>query len=465
MGTFHGLAGQASVPPGPTSQIDGTAFFIDFFSEDYAIITLEADEPVLSTIVTEDGTFTLLTIPDMGYTREVGSPQLPYLSRLLAVPNTLVTIEILQEEHYTLDVGQIYPAQEPDPDSYPEANKEFKMDESVYASGNYPGELVEVVDTGMIRVVPFARIGFFPVQYDPVTGTAVVYERLQVKVSWDANTDFQVDPRQNSPHFEPFYINTFANWEEFRSTFSSELEWTQQVMNSPTGCEFLIITDPLFYDAAVALQEWRIIRGIDTWVKNTTETGTDEPQLKTYIQNALMTWIPAPSYVLFFGDSEHINPLYYNIHPYHGTLTGTDLWYFTILGSDYYPDMFYGRIPVDTVADATTIINEIINYDNNPPYHSGFYNNVTVAAYFQDDENNGYETRRFVRTSEEVKDYLLTEGFNVRRIYVTEPFINPTNYNNGPYGNGEALPPDLLRPLFLWDGDAADIIDRVNSMD
>ena len=75
----------------------------------------------------------------------------------------------------------------------------------------------------------------------------------------------------------------------------------------------------------------------------------------------------------------------------------------------------------------------ILNYEQNPPSNSDFYENMAVAAYFQDDENNGYETRRFVRTSEEIRDFLMAEGYESERIYVTEPYINPTNYNNGYY--------------------------------
>jgi len=464
---LQGFAGQAEPQSDQVITSDKTAFSVDQSNQEYTVLTFTTAAPNVQTIETEQGTFKLLSIPDTGYTSEVGSPQLPYLSTMLAVPDTQVTIEIISSKHYTMDVDTILPAQAPLPDKYVEEIPEFELNEEVYnANEFYPGEQVEIVDSGYIRVVPFVRIGFYPIQYNPVTGKAIVYQHLQVKVSWDPTVNYEVDPKQDSPHYVPFYENTMVNWPEFRSSFASSFTQEAEILNSGTGCEFLIITDPLFYDAAVDLQQWRIITGMDTWVVNTTETGTDEPLLKTYIQNAYMTWNPAPSYVLFFGDSEHIRPLYYNIHPYHGTLTGTDLWYFTIIGLDYYSEIFHGRIPVDTIADANTIVNEIINYEKNPPFHSGFYNNVTVAAYFQDDEHDGYETRRFVRTSEEVRDFLqlnLSDPFDVTRIYCTDASINPTNYNNGAYGNGEPLPPDLLRPLFTWDGDGTDIINRVNA--
>jgi hypothetical protein len=144
----------------------------------------------------------------------------------------------------------------------------------------------------------------------------------------------------------------------------------------------------------------------------------------------------------------------------------------TVSGSDYYPDYFYGRIPVDTIFEANNYIQKIIDYEVDPPYNSGYYTNITVASYFQDDEPNGFETRRFVRTSEELRDFLhfnAAEGnfYNVTRIYVTGSSINPMRYNNGIYGwpaPGADIPPELLRANgYPWDGDADDIKERVDS--
>jgi hypothetical protein len=241
---------------------------------------------------------------------------------------------------------------------------------------------------------------------------------------------------------------------------------------SSTGCDFLIITDTAFYDAAAALRDWKIERGIDTWLVDTFVTGSTSTELELYLQNVYDNWIPAPSFILFVGDAEIIPTTYYNVHPYHGTVTGTDLWYMTVSGPDHYPDYFYGRIPVDTVFDADNYIQKIIDYEVDPPYNSGYYKNMTVAAYFQDDEPNGYETRRFVRTSEEVRDFLHNNPaagniINVTRIYVTESSRNPRWYNDGSYGwpvPGAPIPAELLRSNgYPWEGDADDIKNSVDN--
>ncbi|MEW5937279.1 MAG: C25 family cysteine peptidase [Candidatus Thermoplasmatota archaeon] len=227
------------------------------------------------------------------------------------------------------------------------------------------------------------------------------------------------------------------------------------------------MTHPDFQAAAELLRAWKIRKGIDTEVVNTTVTGSTNSSIRAYIENAYNTWTPAPSYILFLGDAEFIPTNYFYEHPDHDCLTGSDLWYMTVNGTDYYPDLYYGRIPVDNEPDAYAVITKIINYEQNPPTFTYFYNNITVAAYFQDKNDDGYEDRRFVRTSEEIRDYLLSIGYDVERIYTAWSNRTPTNYNDGYYGvptSGDPIPAELLRSNgFAWDGDANDIINRVQS--
>jgi hypothetical protein len=119
---------------------------------------------------------------------------------------------------------------------------------------------------------------------------------------------------------------------------------------------------------------------------------------------------------------------------------------------------------VDTLAQANAVITKIVNYEQNPPTDPSFYDNVTVAAYFQDDNLDTYDDRPFVATSEEIRDFMLTQGYNVERIYEAPDSSNPLYYNDGSYGNGEPLPDDLLRSNgFAWDGNATHISNAINS--
>ncbi|MEW5937000.1 MAG: C25 family peptidase propeptide domain-containing protein, partial [Candidatus Thermoplasmatota archaeon] len=221
------MAGQGEVDLNPTAgnafqeQTKETRVCVDFSGDEHTILTFETGNVIENTMDTEEGTFTLLTIPNMGYTGEIGKPQLPHTSCFVAVPNTHIRIEILSQNCYERDVGRIYPAQELEGDLWEASNNEIVFDDAAYSKNKaYPGDPIKLLDSGKIRAIPFAKIGFYPVQYNPVTGRARVYTMLQVKISWDPHQLLNVEERHKSKYFDPLYENSFVNWQEFEKTHS-----------------------------------------------------------------------------------------------------------------------------------------------------------------------------------------------------------------------------------------------------
>ncbi|MFO7991315.1 MAG: C25 family cysteine peptidase [Thermoplasmata archaeon] len=441
-------------------------FSIDKNTKERLSLSMRCAEPMINEITVEGRIYTLLSTPEIEHTTTPGKPMLPHTSSTVAVPNLDVDLKITGTDYYEIDTGKIYPAQNPHPDSLDDYQDEFVIDEDLYSTDEfYPENAASINYKGNLRGIPFVQLGFYPVSYNPVKGIARVYTDVDIELTWDNTKTFNMDERLKSRHFESYYSNVFSNWAGFETNYEDELTARSKTTRGPSGCEYLIITDPLFIDAANTLANWKLERGIDTNVVDTTETGNTSSEIASYIRDAYNTWTPAPSYVLLLGDAENIATNYNNTHPYHGTATGTDLWYYTLDGSDYYPDMFYGRIPVDTQFDADNFIGKIVDYEVDPPYNSNYYRNVSVAAYFQDPGGDGYEDRRFVRTAEEIRDNLHNfTYYNVSRIYCTDASIDPTNYNDGTYANGQPLPADLLRSNgFAWDGDAADIKSHIDN--
>jgi len=432
------------------------------------IISYEMQDLMQMQVTTEQGIFTRLEIPGSGFLGELGKPQLPCINNLYAVPTTEVSLEIVEANiAESRNVGKVYPAQKPQIDCDTGENAEFIIDESFYDLDiNYPNNLAEIILDGKIRDIPFIRIGFYPVQYNPSEEIVTIYNKITIKITFEETLLPMESDFKHSP-FWSYYENVFTNWDEF-------LENTEIISShsggklEESGCEYLIITHPTFATLAQELEEWKNKRGIITKIVDTTETGDVAEDIMQYIQNAYDTWDPAPSYVLLVGDAEYVPTNYLYIHPYNETYTASDMWYATVSGSDYYPDIFIGRLPVDTTEQANIIVQKIIDYEKTPPTDSQFYSTGAVAAYFQDIQDppnsykDGYEDRRFVKTSEEIRDFLLTQGYDVERIYCTKPDVNPTNYNDGYYANGEPLPPELLRPGFAWDGDHNDITNAIN---
>ena len=429
----------------------------NYIKENELYISFNIQDIIEEQLTTEYGVFSTISIPQGGFIGDFGKPQMPVVTRLIAVPTVDVSLDIVDFKiTESRSIGKIYPAQFPQTDSEI-GELEFIIDEMFYQQDiKYPGKLAEIVYEGKIRDINIIKIEFYPVQYNPKQETVTVYDEITVVLTWDLNEPIRVESDFKHSYFYNIYENVFLNWKGF----IENTQIIEPIKESgkdfrEEGCDYLIITHPDFQLEITELADWKNTKGYLTKVVDTTVAGTTSSEIEEYIQEAYDTWEPRPSYLLLVGDNEFVPPS--------SSGTGTDLYYVTVDGSDYIPDMFHGRIPADTPQEAEIIVRKILTYEQNPPSLSSFYENFSVAAYFQDDEKNGYETRRFVRTSEEIRDYLMTLDYEGERIYVTEPDINPTHYNNGYYGDGEPLPDELLRPNFPWDGEAEDIINAIEN--
>ena len=426
-------------------------------------ITLDVTVPVPREEVVQQQatTFQRLSLQGTGSTSEIGQPEVPSFARFVAIPRgATVHVEVLADTMETRSGYLLYPAQEPRPEQGEEPD--LTLDLAAYQSDEFlPSNLVTLEGPYVIRGVDVVLVRFHPVQYNAADQELRVHSSLRVRLTFAGGGAMLPDGRLRSPYFEPLLASTLLNYRELESPQS-----LGSSLAGATGCDFLIITAPHLVDQANLLAAWKIRRGIDTMVRTTTQTGgSTVSAIKSYIQNAYDFWNPPPSFVLFLGDAEFIPTNYMTAHPQQapaGSLIGTDLYYATVDGTDdYFPDISTGRISVDTARQASYIINKIINYERNPPYEASFYSNVALAAYFED-ENLPYdrEDRKWVRTSEEIGSYLGSIGYDERRIYYAQTWVNPLYYSDG-----TPLPLYLLRDYygFPWDGNTTHILNWVNS--
>ncbi len=424
----------------------------EYNNENELLITFRLSELLEKKITNDLGNFIQFEIPNAGFIGEIGSPQTPAVTKLVAVSTHHHSLEILDSHIMeTRHIETMYPLQNPQTDSQNNEESIFVYNKSAYQKDDiFPQSTAEIVNSGKIRDIPYIKIRFNPVHYNPYQQMVTIYDTIKIRLTFYPDEPLVVEPNYTQKEYYPLYENIFNNWQ----TFVKNTVFQEQTTGKEIGCDYLIITHQNYYTQATELASWKYQTGFQTKTINVSDIGTTYQQIRQFIINAYSTWVPRPSYILLFGDAEFVPTTYLNG-------VATDLWYAAVEGTDYYPDLFIGRIPADTPAQAEVMVQKILTYEQTPPLLPSFYNNFVVAAYFQDDNMNGYEDRRFVLTSEEVRDYLLSQGYNGQRIYCTDSSINPTHYNNDYYANGEPLPAELLRPGFAWDGDADDIINAI----
>ena len=156
----------------------------------------------------------------------------------------------------------------------------------------------------------------------------------------------------------------------------------------PEGADYIIIAHPDFLAAVAPLAAHRAAQGLRVEtvdVRAIYDTFGDgrvsAAAIKTFLAHAFSNWTPpSPVYVLLVGDGHYDfknylgwgNPNF--IPPYLAAVdprssypwvaeTAADNRYVTLTGSDNFPDMMIGRLPVNSAAETQTVVDKIIGYE------------------------------------------------------------------------------------------------------
>ena len=413
----------------------------------------------ISDISIQGHDFDAISCEGLARTSKIGAPELPVLSILLACGEGDVHATFENIRTTRIEDVLPMPAQPPSPDIHGWIPPPISIDKTIYSSSkSYPAERFSAGNRIVIHGAEGRRIGIFPIRYLPSENSIEVTYRFTLII--EHNPPAPVPSRLATPAFARFNKNAFANPDVIACSNNRPRP------TSSSGAEMLIITTPAMSEPAESLAYWRRLSGIDTEVKTTSETGTSSSSIQSYIQTAYDTWSPAPEFLLIIGDAENIPPTYSSDdHPYHGTPTGTDLYYATVDGPDYYPDIFYGRMSVQSESQAWDVVRKVIDYEKvSFELGDSFYIKAACATYFQDSDGNGYADRRFAQTSEEIRDHLLSHERYVSRLYYANSTVDPTNWNNGSFGDGSPIPTELLRSSgFTWDANSYDVINAIDN--
>lgn len=157
--------------------------------------------------------------------------------------------------------------------------------------------------------------------------------------------------------------------------------------SATNGADYLIISHEKFLGVLSPLVELKEAQGLRTKVidveaiYNEFNAGLESPvAIKAFLAHALRHWeTRRPTYVLLVGDStsyyrgetrnEAIN--YVPSFSYQAGETAqdkwaSDHWYTTVAGTDALADIILGRLSVNSVEDAQTVVEKIVHYTQRP---------------------------------------------------------------------------------------------------
>ncbi len=409
-------------------------------------VTYNIPGATVQTVDENNTSYSLLKVKGFGVNNSEGNPTLPNYQDIFAVPQTSnLSVSVLSSTYRDYPNYTIYPSQGPAIDI--DTVIPFKINRATYQSNSfYPGPLVEIKGTQDYKGIPLAFVQVNPVQYNPATNTIRCYSRIKYRLTHN-NGNFY----QSISSLDSKLLHNIVTNREFLLNKAS--------VNNSSSKNYIIVTTNKFLPAVEWFAAWKRLTGFKT--KILVQDTWTSAQVKKSVQNEYYASDVRPDYLLIVGDNEDV--------PGEFLETGykdhySDLYYVCMGGpDDYIPDMAKGRIPVSTVDEANLVFDKIMNYQSNPPSDNSFYQNGVNCAYFQAKFDNITAERRFTKTSEEIRDYMISQGYNINRIYFTEDRVSPQYYNNDIFANGEPVPEELRRSSnFNWNGNNIDIRNSIN---
>ena len=329
--------------------------------------------------------------------------------------------------------------------------------------GFFPSCFISAIRNDSYRGQHLLDVCVTPVQYDYVSKKLRVFTMIQYQIQYNATalkmslSKFSKGGKSGDSFLDNIALNV-PSWDFVtrRDTFS-----TDTLSN-----RYLIVSVPKYTTAVNKFAEWKRTLGFDVQIEM--RESWDTTMVRNVVSNAYET--DSIKYLLIIGGGDDVPGIVRNLHFNNRDFEHyTDLYY-GCMDDGYTPDIFRGRIPVSTSNMAITIVDKIINYEKNPPIdaeNESYYKTGVHCAYFQDLNHDGYEDRRFVLTSEIIRDSMLkdiTQCFvdSITRVYYTENSVIPTHWNNGIYAEGGVIPSELQKSTFLWDGNSANITNCIN---
>ncbi|MCK9302609.1 MAG: C25 family cysteine peptidase [Bacteroidales bacterium] len=411
-----------------------------------------------------------ISMSEMTIPNEAGMPNLPCVSRFIAVPcGAEAVLNVTHCSKTIMNGVNVAPALKIQAENE-EPEFDYIKNEEVYTDAFYPAEPFGLVDKTSLRGIDAVMLSICPFQYNPVTEELIIYDSIEINIDFVGGTHHFGTDKYRSVWFDPILRNAFLNYEAL-----PEINVNANVASyakDASGCEYLIVipNNEAWLPYAEQIKNYRSRQGIITKVMSLEEMGvTTTDELKAFFHAAYNNWDIPPVAVLLMAD--HNNDMSQGIpaeviyHPYNGSCI-TDNQYADVNG-DLLPEMVFARMVAEDEGQLNTMVSKLLEYEfTNPCMDEGFYNHPITAL--------GWQTERWFQIcAETVGGYLRSQGkepTRINEIYDGNPgqiWSSAQNTNAvvnyfGP--DGQNYIPNSPSELGGWNGGTPDkIVEAVNN--
>ena len=346
----------------------------------------------------------------IGINSEVGMPDIPYIAKILAIPDQgTVDVEVLEtSKPQTISGINLPPVRESWSEGKPETP--YIANANVYNSETlYPRMLAKVEDPVIFRDFRLTRVAIFPIRYSPAKKEIEVIKSITVKIKYGGGLG--INPKLNSkkpiaPSFAKLYRSIIFNYKEVLQREYGGVE---------TGYDVMICIMPdSFATNFQTYADWNHKTGTFIHITKFSEigaSGSNPTPIKDYLLSVYNSWLIPPTHVLLVGDAG-VAPVKYI------TLDGWtfvyDDYFVELIGNDFFPEMMIGRFTHQGNYRMKVMINKFIGYEKTPDISDpNWFRKALVCS------NNAYASQ------------IETKRFTAQELLVNGNFISVDSMYNG----------------------------------
>ena len=233
-----------------------------------------------------------------------------------------------------------------------------KFSNSIYTASSdniFPNNNLIVSDPMVFRGVVVRQITFIPFTYNMDTKELITFNDVEFNVE-EVPSSMLLDYNniKLSKSFEPLYEDLIINYER------SSREEDYQAPSILYICGGSSLNNPYVQD----LLEWRHKTGYIVNAVSTNEIGgSGTVSVKNYIQSAYDNWDNPPEIVGLIGDTGGSYSIGYYTEGWSGYNGAGDFPYCQLDGSDLLPEVFIGRISVNSSSELSNVLNKTLAYE------------------------------------------------------------------------------------------------------
>jgi hypothetical protein len=332
------------------------------------------------------------------FTIEEGKPYLPYIAKIIAVPDQAsITYEIVNKgKTYFFKNINLIPSRK----SVLEGTPENPLEKDIQAYNIdelYPNSSFKIESPQIFRDFRIVRFAYYPLRYNALKKELEVTSSVTIKINYGKGQTENIKTstkRDIAPSFGTIYKSTILNYESILKREYGGKEAGHDLM--------LCIMPDMFVDSFAPYANWKRKSGIDIHITKFSDIGATSSNpvtIKNHITDAYHNWDVPPTYVLMIGD-DGVFPK--KIVNYDYSFPNED-YFVEIDGNDFFPEMMIGRFTNQEEYRMRVMLKKFLLYEREPYIQDQEWFRKAVCC-----SNNYYESQ--VDTKRFTKNVMLEDG-------------------------------------------------------